>query len=258
MLLGRKVLRGSSLITLTLSTHTHTLYLSISLSLFLSLLSTLCSLLSTLYSLLSLSTLTPAYSEGSQRPQPLLVSKKVLQYTSNLYGSTPPICIVVPSLKEQAKNPASPSHLHCSTPPICMTFTFHLYNNTFEKALGVGVTGKFLTIPFREIIAEGVLRPFFLSYVVLRLHFSLAMWSCASIAETPLLPRGLATRVCVCVCVCVCVWGGGVRGIAPSLFLVRDINPIPRNMRYRRDSLAVAHNTMSPEISQQFRNRSFV
>ena len=36
-------------------------------------------------------------SEEFQKPQPLLVSEKVLQYTSNLHGSTPPICIAVPS-----------------------------------------------------------------------------------------------------------------------------------------------------------------
>ena len=36
-------------------------------------------------------------SEEFQKPQPLLVSQKVLQYTSNLYGSNPPICIAVPS-----------------------------------------------------------------------------------------------------------------------------------------------------------------
>ena len=35
-------------------------------------------------------------SEEFQKPQPLLVSKKVRQYTSNVYGSTPPICIAGP------------------------------------------------------------------------------------------------------------------------------------------------------------------
>ena len=35
--------------------------------------------------------------EEFQKPQPLLASEKVLQYTSNLYGSMPPICIAVPS-----------------------------------------------------------------------------------------------------------------------------------------------------------------
>ena len=52
--------------------------------------------------------------EEVQKPQSLLVSEKVLQYTSNLYGSTPPICIAVPSwllsLEEGKPN---------STPPIC-------------------------------------------------------------------------------------------------------------------------------------------
>ena len=34
---------------------------------------------------------TDSNSEEFQKPQPLLVSEKVLQYTSNLYSSTPPI-----------------------------------------------------------------------------------------------------------------------------------------------------------------------
>ena len=36
-------------------------------------------------------------SEEFRKPQPLLVSKKVRQYTSNLYGSTPRVCIAGPS-----------------------------------------------------------------------------------------------------------------------------------------------------------------
>ena len=40
---------------------------------------------------------THILSAELQKPQPLLVSEKVLQYTSNLYGSMPPIGIVVPS-----------------------------------------------------------------------------------------------------------------------------------------------------------------
>ena len=60
-------------------------------------------------------------SEEFQKPQPLLVSKKVRQYTSNLYCSTPPICIAGPSwlltLKERETQQYT-SHLYCSTPPI--------------------------------------------------------------------------------------------------------------------------------------------
>ena len=67
-----------------------------------------------------------------QKPQPLLVSKKVRRYTSNLYGSTPPICI------------AGPSWLLNLEERETQQYTSHLYGSTFEKVLGVGVTGKFL------------------------------------------------------------------------------------------------------------------
>ena len=70
-----------------------------------------------------------------------------LQYTSNLYGSTPPICIAVLSwlLSFEEREP-------CSTPPICTAIRLpfvrqyapHLYGSTFGKILGVGVTGTFL------------------------------------------------------------------------------------------------------------------
>ena len=60
--------------------------------------------------------------EEFRKPQPLVVSKKVRQYTSNLYGSTPPICIAGPfwllSLEERETQQYT-SHLYCSTPPIC-------------------------------------------------------------------------------------------------------------------------------------------
>ena len=75
-------------------------------------------------------------SEEFQKPHPLLVAKKVRQYTSNLYGSMPPICIAGPSwlLSLQARETQQyASHLYGGTPPICI-----------EKILGVGVTGKFL------------------------------------------------------------------------------------------------------------------
>ena len=64
-------------------------------------------------------------SEEFQKPQPLLVSKKVLQYTSNLYGSTPPICIAALSWLlglEERETQQYTSHLYCST--------LHLYDST--------------------------------------------------------------------------------------------------------------------------------
>ena len=57
-----------------------------------------------------------------RKSQPLLVSEKVRQYTSNLYGSTPPICTAVLSwlLSFQERETLQyASHLYCSTPPIC-------------------------------------------------------------------------------------------------------------------------------------------
>ena len=81
-------------------------------------------------------------SEEFQKPQPLLVSKKVRQYTSNLYGSRPPICIVGPSWLLSLEERGSPTvHL-----PFVLQYASHLYRSSFEKILGVGVTGKFLIV----------------------------------------------------------------------------------------------------------------
>ena len=69
-------------------------------------------------------------SEEFQKPQPLLVSEKVLQYTSNLYGSMPPICIAVPSWLlslEERETQQYTSHLYCSTPPICTAVLLRKY-----------------------------------------------------------------------------------------------------------------------------------
>ena len=88
-------------------------------------------------------------SEEFQKPQPLLVSKKVRQYTPNFYGNTPPVCIAGPSWLLSLEEKGNPtvqlpfvlqyaSHLYGSTLPAS-----HLYGSTFEKILGVGVTGKF-------------------------------------------------------------------------------------------------------------------
>ena len=50
------------------------------------------------------------------------LQEKVLQYTSNFYSSTLPICIAGPSWLlslEQRETQQYTSHLYCSTPPIC-------------------------------------------------------------------------------------------------------------------------------------------
>ena len=51
-----------------------------------------------------------------RKPQPLQPVSKVRQYTSNLYGSTPPICIApcFPGFQDSKKK-GKP----CGTPPIC-------------------------------------------------------------------------------------------------------------------------------------------
>ena len=78
-------------------------------------------------------------SEEFQEPQPLLVSEKELQYTSNLCGGTPPICIAVPywllSLEESETKQytshlnlyCNASHLYGSTPPICTAVLLSKY-----------------------------------------------------------------------------------------------------------------------------------
>ena len=87
-------------------------------------------------------------SEEFQKPQPLLVSEKVLQNTSNLYGSTPPICIAVPSwllILEERETQQYTSHLYCSTPPTCTAVRPPFVRQYFWKILGVRATGTFLT-----------------------------------------------------------------------------------------------------------------
>ena len=79
-------------------------------------------------------------SEELKNPNLMLVSKKAKQYTSNLYGSTPPICISGPSwlLRLAKKGKANTtvhlpfvlqyaSHLYCSTPPICTEVLLRRY-----------------------------------------------------------------------------------------------------------------------------------
>ena len=77
------------------------------------------------------------------RTQPLQLVKKVRQYTSNLYGSTPPVCIAVLSWLlsfEERETPQYASHLYCSTPPICtaVRLPFVWHGSTFGKILGQG------------------------------------------------------------------------------------------------------------------------
>ena len=106
-----------------------------------------------------------------RKPQHLLVSDKVRQYTSNLYGSTPPHLYgstpphlygstFLPSKLPRKGNPAIrlpfvlqyASHLYGNTPPICTAvrlpfvrqYASHLHGSTFGRILGVGATGTFL------------------------------------------------------------------------------------------------------------------
>ena len=92
---------------------------------------------------------TRVLSEELQKPQPLLVSKKVLQYTSNLYGSMPPICIAVPSWLLSFKQRETQQYTSPNIAirlPFVLQYASHLYGSTFEKVQGVGVTGKFLIL----------------------------------------------------------------------------------------------------------------
>ena len=92
--------------------------------------------------------LTRVQSEEFPKSQPLLVSEKVLQYTSNLYGSTPRICIAVPPWRLNLKkgNPTVhlpfvlqyASHLYGSMPPICTAVCLPFVRQYFWEVLGVG------------------------------------------------------------------------------------------------------------------------
>ena len=73
-----------------------------------------------------------------RKPQPLQLVWKVRQYTSNLYGSTPPICIAVLSWLSELRRKGNPavrlpfvrqyaSHLYGSTPPICTAVLLEKY-----------------------------------------------------------------------------------------------------------------------------------
>ena len=90
---------------------------------------------------------TDSNSEEFQKPQPLLVSEKVRQYTLNLYGSTPPICTAILSWLlsfEERETPQYASHLYCSTPPICTAVRPPFVRQYFlEKYWGLGSPQRF-------------------------------------------------------------------------------------------------------------------
>ena len=74
-----------------------------------------------------------------RKPQPLQLVEKVRQYTSNLYGSAPPICIAVLSWLlslEERETLQYASHLYCSTPPICTAVRPPFVRQYFWKNTG--------------------------------------------------------------------------------------------------------------------------
>ena len=86
-----------------------------------------------------------------RKPQPLPVSEKVRQYTSNLYGNTPPICTAMLSWLlsfEERETLQYASHLYCSTPPISTAVRPPFVRQYFWKNTGVRC---FPLEPFFEI-----------------------------------------------------------------------------------------------------------
>ena len=88
---------------------------------------------------------TPLFPGGgslgnlSETPTPTTCLKKVRQYTSNLYGSTPPICIAILSWLlsfEGRETLQYASHLYCSTPPICTAVRPPFVRQYFWKNTG--------------------------------------------------------------------------------------------------------------------------
>ena len=74
-----------------------------------------------------------------RKPQHLQLVEKVRQYTSNLYGSTPPICIAVLSWLlsfEERETLQYASHLYCSMPPICTAVRPPFVRQYFWKNTG--------------------------------------------------------------------------------------------------------------------------
>ena len=88
----------------------------------------------------------------SETPTPTTCLKSTRQYTSNLYGSTPPHLYHRTFLASQLRRKGEPavpyaSHLYCSTPPICTAVRPPFVRQYFWKNTGgVGVTGTFLIV----------------------------------------------------------------------------------------------------------------
>ena len=82
-----------------------------------------------------------------RKPQPLPVSEKVRQYTSNLYGSTSPICTAMLSWLlsfEERETLQYASHLYGSTPPICTAVRPPICTAVLlEKYWGLGSPERF-------------------------------------------------------------------------------------------------------------------
>ena len=78
-------------------------------------------------------------SEECRKPQPPLVLKKVLQYTTYLYCNAPPICIAVlsvPLSSQKREILQRSSHLYRSTPPICIAIRLPFVLQYFWENLG--------------------------------------------------------------------------------------------------------------------------
>ena len=79
-------------------------------------------------------------SEECQKPQPPLLLKKVLQYTSNLYCNTLPVCIAVLSVALSSQRKGR----YFNTPPICIAvrlplvsqYASHLCRSALENPGG--------------------------------------------------------------------------------------------------------------------------
>ena len=105
-----------------------------------------------------------------RKPQPLLVSEQVRQYTSNLYGSTPPICIAVLSWLlsfEERETLQYASHLYCNTPPICTAVRPPFVRQYFWKNTGgwghrnvsdLELASRKSAMPIERLQAEEILK----------------------------------------------------------------------------------------------------
>ena len=86
-------------------------------------------------------------SEECQKPQPPLLLKKVSQYASNLYCSTPPICIagLLMPLRFEEREILSVLLPFCIAVrlPFVLQYASNLYLSTFGKIVVVVVTRMF-------------------------------------------------------------------------------------------------------------------